>query len=49
MVVQKIQERLKTEGFEALLLTGLENPAAKKNLEYVTGYTGSFESSGKTV
>jgi len=42
MVVKKIQERLKTEAFEALLLTGLENPAAKKNLEYVTGYTGSY-------
>lgn len=42
MVLKKIQERLSGEPFEALLLTGLENPAAKKNLEYVTGYTGSF-------
>jgi Xaa-Pro aminopeptidase len=42
MVVKEIQKRLKKEKFDALLLTGLENPAAKKNLQYVTKYTGSY-------
>lgn len=42
MVVKAIQKRLKKESFDALLLTGLENPAAKKNLQYVTNYTGSY-------
>ena len=42
MVVQAIQQRLQKESFDALLLTELENEAAKKNLQYVTGYTGSY-------
>lgn len=42
MITNEIQARIKDESFDALLLTGLENPAAKKNLQYVTGYTGSF-------
>ena len=42
MVTKQIQDRLKNEAFDAVLLTGLENPAAKKNLQYVTGYTGSY-------
>ncbi|QMS85218.1 M24 family metallopeptidase [Candidatus Xianfuyuplasma coldseepsis] len=42
MIVKHIQEKIKTEAFDALLLTGLENPAAKKNLQYVTNYTGSY-------
>jgi len=37
-----IQKRLKDESFDALFLTGLENEAAKKNLQYATGYTGSY-------
>lgn len=42
MVTTEIQAKIKDEAFDALLLTGLENPAAKKNLQYVTGYTGSY-------
>lgn len=42
MITTKIQARIHEERFDALLLTGLENPAAKKNLQYVTGYTGSY-------
>jgi len=42
MSTNRIQERLRTEAFDAVLLTGLENEAAKKNLQYVTGYTGSY-------
>lgn len=42
MVTKLIQDRLQDEAFDALLLTGNENPAAKINLRYVTGYTGSY-------
>ncbi len=42
MTTKKIQKRLENEQFDAILLTGLENDAAKKNLMYVTGYTGSY-------
>jgi Xaa-Pro aminopeptidase len=33
---------IRDASFDALFLTGLENEAAKKNLQYVTGYTGSY-------
>ena len=42
MLLKKIQERIKKSEFDAILLTGLENPAAQKNLQYATNYTGSF-------
>ncbi|MCK5731481.1 MAG: aminopeptidase P family N-terminal domain-containing protein, partial [Tenericutes bacterium] len=42
MILDKIQEKIKNSDFDAVLLTGLENPVAAKNLRYVTGYTGSF-------
>ncbi len=42
MDVSILQKRIQNEAFDALLLTGLENPAAAKNLRYVTGYTGSY-------
>ena len=42
MVLNKLQELIKDEKIDALLLTGLENPVAAKNLYYVTKYTGSF-------
>jgi len=42
MVINAIQKRIETEAFDALLLTGLENEAAKKNLQYATRYTGSY-------
>jgi Xaa-Pro aminopeptidase len=42
MITSKIQKQIALESFDAILLTGLENEAAKKNLMYVTGYTGSY-------
>ncbi len=42
MGLKEIQKRIKDSAFDAIILTGLENPTAAKNLKYVTGYTGSF-------
>ena len=42
MIVKKLQELIKKENIDALLLTGLENPVAAKNLYYITKYTGSY-------
>ncbi len=42
MVLKKLQELIKNEKIDAILLTGLENPVAAKNLYYVTKYTGSY-------
>lgn len=42
MILENIQAKIKDSEFDAILLTGLENPAAAKNLQYVTNYTGSF-------
>lgn len=42
MIINKLQELIKNEKIDALLLTGLENPVAAKNLRYITGYTGSY-------
>lgn len=41
-MINNIQEKIKESNFDAILLTGLENPAAAMNLRYATGYTGSF-------
>ncbi len=42
MSLEKLKEIIKSENLDAVLLTGLENPVAKNNLMYLTGYTGSF-------
>lgn len=42
MAHKDLATRISDASFDALFLTGLENEAAKKNLEYVTGYTGSY-------
>ncbi|AIO18089.1 Xaa-Pro dipeptidase [Candidatus Izimaplasma bacterium HR1] len=42
MILGKIKDKLKELDLDGILLTGLENPVAAKNLKYVTGYTGSF-------
>ena len=42
MIVDKLQELIKKEEIDALLLAGLENPVAAKNLYYITKYTGSY-------
>ncbi len=42
MELKKLQELIKNEKIDALLLTGLENPVAAKNLQYITKYTGSY-------
>jgi Xaa-Pro aminopeptidase len=42
MILNKLRENIKHSSYDAILLTGLENPTAGKNLKYVTGYTGSF-------
>jgi Xaa-Pro aminopeptidase len=42
MILDKLRDKIKNSEYEAILLTGLENPVAAKNLKYVTGYTGSF-------
>mgnify|MGYP000872802667 CR=1 FL=1 len=42
MIVKKLQELIKNEEIDALLLAGLENPVAAKNLYYITKYTGSY-------
>lgn len=42
MITNKLQTLIKNENIDALLLTGLENPVAAKNLQYITKYTGSY-------
>ncbi len=42
MSLQGLQEIIKNSKYDAVLLTGLENPVASNNLKYITGYTGSF-------
>ncbi|MBN2604992.1 MAG: aminopeptidase P family protein [Bacilli bacterium] len=42
MRLKKLQEVIKTSDFDAVLLAGLENTVAAKNLYYITGYTGSY-------
>lgn len=42
MRLSKIQEIIKNSDIDALLLAGLENSVAAKNLYYITGYTGSY-------
>lgn len=41
-MIKNIQNAIMNSEFDAILLTGLENPAAAMNLRYATGYTGSF-------
>ena len=42
MVIDKLREAISNNIFDAILLSGLENPKAAKNLYYVTKYTGSY-------
>jgi len=42
MILEKLQTIITDLDVDAILLTGLENPTAAKNLKYVTGYSGSF-------
>ena len=42
MSVEKMQKRIESELYDAILLTGFENDKARLNLRYTTGYTGSF-------
>lgn len=42
MIVENLKKRIQELEIDAILLTGLENPVAAKNLRYVTNYTGSF-------
>ena len=42
MRLEKLKKIIKNSEFDAVLLTGLENPVAAKNLKYMTKYTGSF-------
>ncbi|MCF7926369.1 MAG: aminopeptidase P family protein [Candidatus Izimaplasma sp.] len=41
-MVDKLIELFKEQDYDAILLTGLENPKAALNLRYITKYTGSF-------
>ena len=42
MILKRLQEKIKELDVDAILLAGLENPTAAKNVKYVTGYTGSY-------
>lgn len=42
MSLQKLQKIIQNSEYDAVLLTGLENPVAGRNLYYITGYTGSY-------
>ena len=42
MILEKLQTKIAELNVDAILLTGMENPTAAKNLKYVTGYSGSF-------
>jgi Xaa-Pro aminopeptidase len=42
MVLEALRKNIKKHKYQAIMLTGLENPIAAKNLRYVTGYTGSY-------
>lgn len=41
-MISNIQKAIENNSFDAILLTGVENPAASMNLRYATGYTGSY-------
>lgn len=42
MKIDKIRQNIRENEYQAIMLTGLENPVAARNLHYMTGYTGSF-------
>ena len=42
MILEALKENIKNSAYQCIMLTGLENPTAAKNLRYVTGYTGTF-------
>ena len=42
MVLEALRKDIKNNKYQAIMLTGLENPKAAQNLRYVTGYTGTY-------
>lgn len=42
MVLDKLRKVINESDFEAILLSGSENPKAARNLYYITKYTGSY-------
>ena len=42
MKINELKAVIKNSEYDAVLLTGLENPVAAKNLKYITGYSGTF-------
>ena len=42
MVLEALRKNIKNSSYQAIMLTGDENPTAAKNLRYVTGYTGTY-------
>ena len=42
MKINELKAVIKNSEYDAVLLTGLENPVAANNLKYITEYTGSF-------
>ena len=42
MLLDKLRKVISNKEYDAILLAGLENPKAAKNLYYVTKYTGSY-------
>ncbi len=41
-MLEKLRQIIRNSEFDAILLSGLENPQAAKNLYYITRYTGSY-------
>lgn len=41
MILENVKQNIKDNEYDAILLTGHENPMAQKNLRYLTGFTGS--------
>ncbi len=42
MILEKLKKVISNNEYDAILLSGMENPKAAKNLYYVTKYTGSY-------
>ena len=42
MILDNLKKSISNSEFDALILSGLENPKAAKNLRYITGFTGSY-------
>ena len=42
MIIDKLRKAIAESEFDAIILSGMENPKAAKNLFYVTKYTGTY-------